>query len=73
MKISTKKILFGAIILGNLIVPVESLAQDATSPVDELETEVAKLDDIYDDVLPVAIGSMAFSIGAVIIKRIAFS
>lgn len=73
MKSQTKKILIGAIILGSLALPVKSFAQDSNSPIDELETEVAKLDDIYDDVLPVAIGSMAFSIGAVIIKRIAFS
>ena len=48
--------------------------QTATeTPVDKLENEMDKLSDVYDDIVPVAIGAAAFSIGMVLIKRIAFS
>lgn len=43
------------------------------TPVDDLKSEMTKMEGIYEKVLPVAIGSMAFSIGAAIIKRVAFS
>ena len=52
--------------------PVVVNAQVAT-PVDQLETEMDKLSDVYDDIVPVAIGAAAFSIGMILIKRIAFS
>ena len=55
------------------VVAIAPKVNAQTTPVDQLKTEVNKLSDVYDQVLPVAIGAMAFSIGAVIIKRIAFS
>lgn len=48
-------------------------AQTATSPVDDLITETDKLDGIYDTVLPVAVGAMAFAMGAGILKRVAYA
>ncbi len=49
------------------------MKSQATTPVDQLEAEMDKLTDVYDDVVPVAIGAAAFSIGMVLVKRIAFS
>lgn len=53
------------------IAPV--FAQTASSPVDQLETETAKLDGIYDAVIPVAVGAMAFAGGAALLKRVIYS
>ena len=68
-----KKITSGFLISSALVAsPVVVNAQVAT-PVDQLETEMDKLSDVYDDIVPVAIGAAAFSIGMILIKRIAFS
>lgn len=52
--------------------PLAAFAEGTTA-VDQLKTEAAKVSGIYDDVVPVAVGSIVFSIGAIIIKRVAFS
>jgi hypothetical protein len=44
-----------------------------TTAVDKLSTEAEKVAGIYDDIVPVAVGSIVFSIGAMLVKRIAFS
>jgi hypothetical protein len=44
-----------------------------TTPVDQLETETEKLNDVYDSIVPVAVGAAVFAIGMILIKRIAFS
>ena len=68
-----KKTASGLLIAGAVVsAPVVVNAQ-AVTPVDQLETEMDKLSDVYDDVVPVAIGAAAFSIGMILIKRIAFS
>lgn len=67
-----KNLIFAAAILGSLSVAPKAFAQTVT-PVDQLETEMDKLTDVYDDIVPVAIGAAAFSIGMVLVKRIAFS
>lgn len=43
------------------------------TPVDDLVTETDKLEGIYDTVLPVAVGAMAFAMGAGILKRVAYA
>ena len=68
-KITASLIVSGAVLSSPLIVN----AQTTTTPVDQLEDEMAKLTDVYDEVVPVAIGATAFSIGMILIKRIAFS
>ena len=67
----TKKIIFSAALLASLAVAPSAFAKD--TPVDQLEAEMDKLSDVYDDLVPVAIGAAAFSIGMVLVKRIAFS
>ena len=69
---STKKLLFSVALVSVLAVTPKAFAQ-TTTPVDQLESEMDKLTDVYDDVVPVAIGAAAFSIGMVLVKRIAFS
>lgn len=64
-----KKFLFGTALLLSLTAAKTAVA----TPVDDLEAEMDKLTDVYDDVVPVAIGAAAFSIGMVLIKRVAFS
>ncbi len=67
----TKKLLFSAALLASLAISPSAFAKD--TPVDQLEQEMDKLSDVYDDLVPVAIGAAAFSIGMVLVKRIAFS
>lgn len=61
------------LIVGSFLVVPKIVNAQTTTPVDQLETEMLKLNDVYDDVVPVAIGAAAFSIGMILIKRIAFS
>jgi hypothetical protein len=60
-----------------LIFILPSQAQSNGSPgnsaIDRLETDVNKVQGIYDNIVPVAVGSTVFGIGAILIKRIAFS
>lgn len=44
-----------------------------TTPIDDMATEVAKVDGIADAVIPLAIASVVFGVGALIIKRFAYS
>ena len=44
-----------------------------TSPIDILETEVAKVSDVYDVLVPVAFGANVFSIAMILIKYVAFA
>ena len=69
---TVKQILFSAAVVSTLAVAPKAFAQTVT-PVDQLESEMDKLTDVYDDIVPVAIGAAGFSIGMVLIKRIAFS
>lgn len=48
-----------------------SLADD--SPIDVLKTETGKVTGIFDSLVAPAVGSTVFAIGAVLVKRIAFS
>lgn len=68
---SLKKAVFSAAVVGTLAIAPSAFAQ--TTPVDQLETEMDKLSDVYDDLVPVAIGAAAFSVGMILVKRIAFS
>lgn len=68
-----KKTLATAAFLGALTFAPAAFAQSAETPLDDLETEMAKMEDVYDNITPVAIGAAAFSIGMIIIKRVAFS
>lgn len=72
MKNKIKNALITTAVLGSLTFAGGAMAQ-STTPVDDLEAEMDKLTDVYDDVVPVAIGAAAFSIGMVLIKRVAFS
>jgi uncharacterized membrane protein YedE/YeeE len=45
----------------------------STGAIDQLKTDTAKVAGIYDDIVPVAVGSTVFGIGAILVKRIAFS
>lgn len=54
-------------------VMMPSHSQADITAVDDLKTETTKVAGIYNDVLPVAIGSTVFGIGAILVKRIAFS
>ena len=56
-----------------LVAPPVVVSAQVATPVDQLETEMNKLNDVYDDIVPVAIGAAAFSIGMILIKRITFS
>ena len=44
-----------------------------TSPIEDMATEVALVTGIADAVIPLAIGTTVFAIGAEIVKRFAFS
>lgn len=55
------------------LLPMAAFAEGTVTPVDTLKTETGKLTTVYDSVIPVAVGSLVFSIGAVLVKRIAFS
>lgn len=69
-----KKLIFAVAVLGSLSVASSASAQlGSNTPVDQLETEMDKLTDVYDDLVPVAIGAAAFSVGMILVKRIAFS
>lgn len=72
MKKNLKKALVGTVFGATLAFAPASFAQDAT-PLDDLEVEMAKMEDVYDNITPVAIGAAAFSVGMIIIKRVAFS
>lgn len=50
-----------------------AFAEESTSPIDELKTETAKVGGIFDALVGPAVGSTVFAIGAVLVKRIAFS
>lgn len=61
-----------ALSFGVLLLSSQS-AFAATTAVDDLKTEADKLDDVYAAVVPMAVASIVFSIGAMLIKRIAFA
>ena len=72
-----KKLIFLALLAGltsSLVVTTSSpsLAQ-AINPIDTLETEVAKLSDVYDTIVPVAVGATVFAMGMLLIKRVAYA
>lgn len=69
-----KKLASSFLVVGVILsAPIAVRADEGATPVDQLETEMLKLNDVYDDIVPVAIGAAAFSIGMILIKRIAFS
>lgn len=55
-----------------VLAPSVAFAAD-TTPVDTLKTETGKLTGVYDAVVPLAIGSSVFSIGMLLLKRVAFA
>jgi hypothetical protein len=50
-----------------------SFAATVTSPIDDLKVETDKVAGIFDALVAPAVGSTVFAIGAVLVKRIAFS
>lgn len=65
-----KKLVLPALVVTAVV--FSPLNADAT-PVDDLETEAAKVTDVYAAVVPVAVGAAVFGIGMAIIKRVAFA
>lgn len=65
---------FSRIALGSaLALSLTTSVVAQTTPVDDLEAETTKLTDVYDDIVPVAVGAAVFGIGMALIKRVAFS
>jgi len=54
-----------------LVISQPAAAQ--TTPIDDLSTEVAKVDGIATGILPLAIGSVVFGMGAMLVKRFVYS
>lgn len=76
MKFSkSAKIGLTGLALGTVLIaaPPQPVFAATTTPIDLLVTETGKLPGVFDKVVPVAIASTVFAIGAVLIKRIAFS
>jgi len=70
LKLSRSDLIFLSGLTAAIVVASPVLA---TSPIDDLQTETDKLSDVYDDIVPVAVGAAVFSIGMMMIKRVAFS
>lgn len=47
--------------------------QEPPTPIDVLKTEAAKVTGVFDDVKSPAIWSTVFGIGALLVKRVAYS
>ena len=71
LKISRSDAVFLSVLTAGLVLCSGAYAQN--SPIDDLETETAKLTDVYDSIVPVAVGAAVFSVGMMMIKRVAFS
>jgi hypothetical protein len=61
-----------------LVIATSGMAMIASSPVqatavDDLKTEVDKVDGIFDTVQDPVVASMAFAAGAMLIKRIVYA
>ena len=64
--------LVGAGLTGAVVTSQPVFAQ-TTTPIDDMSTEIAKVDGIADAVIPLAIATVVFGIGALIVKRFAYS
>lgn len=71
VKKGLKTALVATCLIGGIVTALPANAQ--TAPIDELQTESQKLEDILEDVQPVAIGAAVFSFGMMIIKKLVFS
>lgn len=58
---------------GMALTATQPVNAQATTPIQDMATEVALVTGIADAVIPLAIGTTVFAIGAVIVKRFAFS
>lgn len=79
-KTTKKKNNFAKVALASLVVGSSlflavspSFAATTTTPIDDLAIEVNKVDGIFDALVGPAVASTVFAIGAVLVKRIAFS
>lgn len=70
--IQNRNRLFGFLVFSIIALGFTGEAQAQTA-IDELKTEADKVTTITDAVLPVAVSTTVFSVGAVMLKRIAFS
>lgn len=68
-----KKLIILSVPLAFFLFASPSFAEESSTPVDQLEDEIAKISDTYDVVVPVAVGSAVFGVGMILIKRIAYS
>jgi hypothetical protein len=55
------------------VLALASGVQAQSSPVSQLVTEADQIEGVYDAIIPAAVGSIVFSIGAMMIKRVAFA
>jgi hypothetical protein len=55
------------------VLAVSATGAYAQSAVTQLVTEADQIDGVYDAIIPAAVGSIVFSIGAMMIKRVAFA
>jgi hypothetical protein len=69
---SQKSALVASLITLSALSIINPVPASATA-IDDLKTEAAKVTAIFDDVLPLAVGSMVFAFGAAFIKRIAYA
>jgi outer membrane murein-binding lipoprotein Lpp len=56
-----------------LFVFAGSASAQVTTDIDQLQTDVAKLDNVMNGAAPVAIAAMSFGAGAKILKRVIYS
>ena len=67
------KYTLAALSTGLFVATPSLVTAQSSTPIDVFETEVLKLSDIYDVLVPVAVGAMVFSMGALLAKRIVFA
>lgn len=65
--------LIGSAGAGAVLVASQPVNAQATTPIQDMATEVALVTGIADAVIPLAIGTTVFAVGALIVKRFAFA
>lgn len=68
------KLVFSTLLVtGVVAIAQPSFAVTIVGPIDQLKLETAKVQGVFDLVVPTAVASTVFAIGAVLLKRVAFS
>lgn len=71
-----EKAKFGLVATGTgagLLIASQPVSAQTSTPIEDMATEVALVTGIADAVIPLAIGTTVFAVGALIVKRFAFA